>query len=256
VTIERLTREGRQQVEDFVTEEIPITIILNGQELVTLLCSPGNLKYLAVGFLASEGLIKGKEEIGQVLVDDRRGVVRVATTGEKKDAGDLLFKRLITSGCGRGASLSRAADASGLGKVTSEGRFSAAEILNLTRAFQQRSEVYRSTGGVHSAALCDNHSILVFAEDIGRHNAVDKVFGQAILEDIVIRDPALITSGRISSEILLKVAKRQVPFLISRSAPTNAGVILAGNLGITLVGFVRGVRMNVYAGGWRLTSGS
>jgi FdhD protein len=238
LTIERITREGRQEVGDFVTEEMPLTIILNNQELVTLLCSPRDLNYLAVGFLVSEGLLRGKEEIKSVLVDNRRGVARVETTGEKVDAGELMFKRLITSGCGRGASFSRAADAREVVKVTSESQISAAEVFNLTRVFQQRSQVYRSTGGVHSAALCDNKNILAFHEDIGRHNAVDKVFGQAILEGIATGDRALLTSGRISSEILLKVAKRRVPILISKSAPTNAGVSLARDMGITLVGFV------------------
>ncbi len=254
-TIERITREGRQEVEDFVTEELPLTIILNNQELVTLLCSPRDLNYLAVGFLASEGLLRDKEEIRNVLVDNRRGVVRVETTEEKADVDELMFKRLITSGCGRGVSFSRAADASKVVKVISDSRISSAAVFSLARVFQQRSQIYRSTGGVHSAALCDNRNILLFHEDVGRHNAIDKVFGQAILEGIDTADRAILTSGRISSEILFKVAKRRVPFLISKSAPTNAGVSLARDMGITLIGFVRGGRMNVYAHGGRVTSG-
>jgi len=228
---------------------------LNNQELVTLLCSPRDLNCLAVGFLASEGLLSGKEEIKSVLVDNRRGVVRVETTEEKVDVNELMFKRLITSGCGRGVSFSRAADASKVVKMISDSRISSAAVFSLARVFQQRSQIYRSTGGVHSAALCDNRNILLFHEDVGRHNAIDKVFGQAILEGIDTADRAILTSGRISSEILFKVAKRRVPFLISKSAPTNAGVSLARDMGITLIGFVRGGRMNVYAHGGRVTSG-
>lgn len=254
--IERVTREGRQEVEDFVAEEMPLTIILNNQELVTLLCSPEDLNYLAVGFLVSEGLLKTKEEIKRVLVDNHRGVVRVETTKENAEAGELIFKRLITSGCGRGASLSRAVNAGEMGKVTSEKKITAAEVFSLARDFQQRSQGYRTTGGVHSAALSDNQNILVFHEDIGRHNAVDKVFGQSILEGIATDDGTIIASGRISSEILLKVARQRVPVIISKSAPTDAGVSLAREMGITLIGFVRGGRMNVYAGGGRVTSGS
>jgi len=255
LTIERITREGKQEVEDFVTEEQPLTIILNNRELVTLLCSPIDLNYLAVGFLASEGLLESREEIKKVLVDKRRGVVRVETTVENTEAGELIFKRLITSGCGRGASFSRATDAREMVKATSNQRITATEVFSLAKDFQQRSQAYRSTGGVHSAALCDNRKILVFHEDIGRHNAVDKIFGQVILEGIATADRVIITSGRISSEITLKVVRRQIPLLISKSAPTDAGVSLARDMGITLIGFVRGGRMNVYAGGWRVSGG-
>jgi len=108
------------------------------------------------------------------------------------------------------------------------------------------------TGGVHSAALCDTESILVFSEDIGRHNAIDKIFGKCILKDMPTDGRIVITSGRISSEILLKVAKRNIPIIISKSAPTDLGVKLANDLGITLLGFARGKRTNAYANDWRI----
>ncbi len=252
VQIKRITREGSNDIEDILTREIPLTIILNNQELVTLLCSPSDLKYLAVGFLSSEGLLKGKDDIKKVLVDDQRGIVRVETGEDIDLANELLFKRMITSGCGRGASFYSVADAQGKTKVESQMSVSAVEILNLVKEFQHQSQIYRTTGGVHSAALCDAGSILVFNEDIGRHNAVDKVFGECILNDVPTDDRLIITSGRISSEILMKVSKRNIPVLISKSAPTNLGVKLANDLGITLIGFVRGSRMNVYANNWRL----
>ncbi len=125
----------------------------------------------------------------------------------------------------------------------------------MVKEFQDCSQVYRITGGVHSAALCDTGSILVFADDIGRHNAIDKIFGQSLLENIPTRDRIILTSGRISSEILLKVAKRNIPIIISKSAPTNLAVRLANDLGITLIGFVRGKRMNAYTNDWRIVRG-
>jgi len=252
VSILKFTETGSTGIEDMVAKESPLTIILNNRELVTLLCSPENLKYLAVGFLFSEGLLKSKDEIKKIIVDDRRGVVRVETEGDEELAGDALFKRFITSGCGRGASFYSAIDAQDQVKVESRLEISTPEVLALVHEFQHRSQVYRSTGGVHSAALCDIRDILVFNEDIGRHNAVDKIFGACILNDIATDDHILITSGRISSEILLKIARRNVPVIVSKSAPTNLGVRLANDLGVTLVGFVRGKRMNVYTHAWRI----
>ena len=139
-------------------------------------------------------------------------------------------------------------------KVESRTEISTPEVLALVNEVQHRSQIYRATGGVHSAALCDTKDILVFSEDIGRHNAIDKIFGECILNDIATDDHIIITSGRISSEILLKVAKRNVPLIVSKSAPTNLGVRLADDLGVTLVGFVRGKRMNVYTHAWRIAT--
>ncbi len=247
----RLTKESGSNIEEVFAREFPVTIILNNQELVTMLCSPVNLEYLAVGFLASEGLIQNKDEIKKILVDDDRGVVRVETVEAKELAQDILFKRIISSGCGRGASFYSAADAASQ-KVESQTEISTDEVFALVNEFQHSSEVYLATGGVHSAALCDRKSILVFSEDIGRHNAIDKIFGECLLKDIPTDDRIVITSGRISSEILHKVAKRNIPIIISISAPTNLGVKIADNLGVTLISSVRGKRMNVCTNDWRI----
>jgi len=254
VPILKLTEEGRNQADDIVVREFPLTIILNNQELVTLLCTPTHLDYLAIGFLSSEGLIESKGEIKKITVDEQRGVVRVETNEETKQVGELVFKRLITSGCGRGASFYSAADTIGLTKVESKTSISATEVFELVKDFQQRSQIFKTTGGVHSAASCDTKSILVFREDIGRHNAIDKIFGECVLTGMPTDGRVIITSGRVTSEILLKAAKRNIPLLVSKSAPTDMGVKLAGDLGITLIGFVRGKRMNVYANDWRVTS--
>jgi len=250
----RLTAEGGGEIEDAVARESLATIFLNGQELVTLLCSPQQLDYLAVGFLFSEGLLKSRDEIKKVKVDEPKGAVRVETKGEISADSRFFAKRLITSGCGGGATFYSVADAA-MPEVTSRQKISSADILNLVRAFQHGSPLFRETGGVHSAALCDRSKILVFSEDIGRHNAVDKVFGRCLLEDIPTADRLLLTSGRVSSEVLYKVARREVPIIISVSAPTSLGVKMAEKLGITLVGHVRGKRMNVYTHSWRIAAG-
>ncbi|MFC2020309.1 formate dehydrogenase accessory sulfurtransferase FdhD [Chloroflexota bacterium] len=252
IPITRFTEGSRDSIEDLVAREFPLTLILNNQELVTFLCSPKDLDYLAIGFLSSEGLLEKKDEIKKITVDDQRGVVRVETSEERAMADDLIFKRLITSGCGRGASFYSAADMQNQVKIDSKMKISADEVTSLVRDFQHQSQLYRTTGGVHSAALCDTRNILVFNEDIGRHNALDKIFGECLLKDIPSEGHLVVTSGRISSEMLLKVARRNIPIIISKSAPTNLGVKMADDLGITLLGFVRGKRINAYTNDWRI----
>ena len=248
----RLTKEDKSSIEEAVAREFPVTIILNDQELVTLLCSPKNLDYLVVGFLSSEGLLKSKDEIKKIVVDAQRGVVWLETEGNKGLTQDVLFKRIISSGCGRGASFYSTADVTSQ-RVESQMEISADEVFALVNEFQHGSQLYLATHGVHSSALCDRKSILVFNEDIGRHNAIDKIFGECILRDLPTDNHIILTSGRISSEILHKVAKRGIPIIISISVPTNLGVRIADSLGITLIGSVRGKKMNVYTNDWRVT---
>ena len=242
----RLHKGGSSIIDEVIASEFPLTIVLNDQELVTLLCSPSELRYLTAGFLLSEGLLTNKDDITSIMVDSVRGVVRVNTRYETEAIDELLFKRLITTGCGRGTAFSRAADTQVMAEVTSDSQISFPEVLKLTREFQRRSKLYLTTHGVHSAALCSGTQIIVFSEDVGRHNAIDKVFGRCLLEDIPMEGQIVVTSGRISSEILLKVAKRNVPIIISISAPTDVAVELADSMGVTLVSSVRGGRMNIF----------
>lgn len=247
-----IDREGSEIRTEWTAREFPLTIMLNGEQLVTVLCSPGNLEALAIGFLSSEGIIKGREEVTGLTLDDERGVIRIRTATDKTQDGKLFMKRVLTTGCGRGMAFYSYADLDRKKKVQSDLRVDPADVLVLSKGFQGASELYRATRGVHSAALCDARKILVFAEDIGRHNAVDKVLGRCLLEGIAVSDRILMTSGRISSEILFKTAGSGIPVLISKSAPTDMGVDLARELGITLIGYVRGGGMNVYAGEERI----
>jgi FdhD protein len=253
VPVLKLTEKDATSIEDIVAKESSLTVMLNDQDVVTLLCSPGDLKCLAVGFLFSEGLLKSKDDIKGITVDDQRGVVRVQTAADEQLANEELFKRFITSGCGKGTSF-YSAGGQGRRKVESTTRISASRLSALAMEFQHRSQIYRATGGVHSAALCDARNIILFSEDIGRHNALDKVFGRCVLDGVPADGRIIITSGRVSSEIVLKVAGRNVPIIASKSAPTDLGVKLAGSLGVTLVGFVRGKRMNVYTHAGRITT--
>ncbi len=244
--IVRMNGVAREPALDPVAKEQPLTIFLDDEELVTLLCTPSDLKYLAAGFLFSEGIIQTREDIHSLVVDEPRGMAWVKTGGDKEFVRELVSKRLVTSGCGAGATFYRIGDKVRCSMVTSRASFPPGDISRLMREVQHMAGVYRSTGGVHSAALSDGERVLAFCDDIGRHNAVDKVFGKCLLEGIEVKDRLIVTSGRVSSEVLLKVAVRSVPVIVSRAAPTVLAVRLADQLGVTLVGFARGARMNIY----------
>jgi len=248
----RVTREGKGSIETLVTKEFPVTIVLDDQELVTLLGSAQKPDCLAVGFLFSEGLLQDKNEIDGLVVDDVRGIVRVRTKSARAVDADFLFKRLITSGCGRGASFYSVADTESQ-KIESRLTVSPEEVFNLVNKFQHSSSGYLATHGVHSSSLCSKTGLVVSNEDIGRHNAVDKTLGECVLKSINTSDGILITSGRVSSDILHKVAKRGIPIVVSISVPTNLGVVLSDRLGVTLIGRVRGQKMIVYSHAWRVS---
>lgn len=233
--------------EDIVITEYPFTIFLNDEELITLLCSPKSLKHLTVGFLYSEGFISSILDIVDMKIDEEKGLAYVETKNRNSISGKLYRKRTITSGCGKGTLFYNVIDSFKSKKIENKLTISLEEIKVLVREFSRNSELFLSTGGVHSCALCNNNEILIFDEDIGRHNALDKVLGRAFIEEVPLTDKILLVSGRISSEMLIKTAKREIPILVSRSAPTSLAIELARELNITLIGFARGEKMNIYS---------
>ena len=245
--VTRLNRGVLETVEDMVIRESPLTIYFNDNELVTLLCTPEGMEELAIGFLTSEGLLKDPEDISKVKLDQEQGIIWVEAKQTDTIAQKLFLKRYITTGCGKGTTFYNIMDSALVKQPIGELTVSADDIFALMKKVQEDSELYRSTGGVHGAALAQDGKIVFFREDVGRHNAVDKLFGRCFLDRIPLEDKILLTSGRISSEILLKVAKRGIGVLVSRSAPTDLAVKLGQELGITIAGFVRGSRMNIYS---------
>jgi len=239
LSVMRVTGKGKREIEDIVVTEAQLTIVVNNRKLITLPCSPNDLQFLAIGFLFSKGILKGKEEITKVTLDDSKCIVWVET--EK----DNHLKPLSLS------AVYNAANSKVQSIVESHISVASRDIVSLIEEFQHRSEIFISTGGVHSVALCEKN-IVAFKEGVSRNNALDKFFGECILKDIPTEERMLVTSCRISSEILCKVAKRNIHILISKSAPTNLTVRLAAEVGITLIGFVRAKRMNVYANEWRV----
>ena len=252
LSILRITRTGAAKERDLVVREIPVTIFLNDVDLVTLFCSPNDLEYLAVGFLFAEGIIKGREDISSVFADKKDGVVWVETADRKKLRDNILVKRFITTGCGRGMSFVDSPRLRLALKSKSDFRIRASQVSELMKEFQKMSRIYRTTGGVHSAGLANASGIVAFNEDVGRHSAIDKILGETILKGMSTEGLILMTSGRVSSDVLVKAARGRIPIIVSRSAPTDLSVKVARDLRITLVGFARGSRMNVYSEGWRI----
>lgn len=252
VSVTRFVSGAKEEVKDAVACEYMLKIFVNGDELVSFLCSPKDLEYLVTGFIFSEGIIKSKADISELKIDYENGIASVKTTGPPALKSKTSSMGTIASGSARSAAEFARGDASLYPKITSKKLISPQFVSKLMKDFTQSSSVFKDTGGVHSAALASEDGILYFAEDIGRHNALEKVFGYSLANNISLKDKFILTSGRVSSEILLKTACRGVPFLISKSAPTDEGVKLAGGLGITLIGFVRGERMNIYSVNFRV----
>ncbi len=247
VNILRIKGENINEEEDILVIEYPFTIFLSDKEIITLLCSPKSLKELTVGFLYSEGFIDKLDNIEKIFIDEEKGLAYVNVKEEKPLVEKLQGKRTITSGCGKGTLFYNVLDSFKSKKIEKPLDIKIEEIKDLMREFNRKSELFLSTGGVHSCALCTKSGILIFEEDIGRHNALDKILGRAFLEGMDLSDKLVLTSGRISSEMLIKIAKRGVPAIISRSAATSLTVELARQLNITVVGFARGEKMNIYS---------
>lgn len=233
--------------EDYVIIEYPFTIFLNDNEFITLLCTPSSLEHLAIGFLHSEGLIKNREDVTKVRVDNEKGIAYVYTKNQSNISEKLYGKRTITTGCGKGTVFYNVVDSFRSKKIENNTKIDIRKITDLIRKFNKESKLFLKTGGVHSCALSDSENIIIFEEDIGRHNALDKIIGKVFMENIDVSDKMILTSGRISSEVLIKMAKVGIPIIVSRSAPTNLTLEIAKDLNITVIGFVRGDKMNIYS---------
>jgi len=234
----KVTGEGSQEVLDDIALEKRLLISVNGKELLRLYCSPSMIRELVTGLIAAEGILE-EEWCAERMSIEYGDEIKVDVPAGK----DIeLSGGTRTSGCVGGVTF--AGDA--VGGVHYEGRIERQHLISINNEFQRISEPYRLTGCIHSAALADEKRILVHAEDIGRHNAVDKLAGYCLLEHIPMDDKIMLVSGRLSSEMIQKCARWKVPIVASRTAPTLRAVELADRAGITLIGFLREKRFNVY----------
>lgn len=242
--INRYKQGELKNMEDCLVKEFPLTIYLNDIEYATLLCTPTDIEELVLGFLFSEYRIERKEDISQLIIDDDKGLVYV--TLQSKD--DLPFKmRYITSGCAQSTAFYKTEDAIRLHPVQTMSAVEATELLENMKRLNQSSETFKETGGVHVAGMMIDNQ-MTFMEDIGRHNAVDKLIGHMILRGIEGQNQVIYLSGRISSEMVLKCARYQIGMIVSRSAAMDRAVKIGEKLKVTIVGFARGQQMNIYCG--------
>ena len=233
-------------------QEVPLTIYLNGHNVVTLLCMGKHPKFLALGFLKSDGLITELKQLRDIRVEEgpERLAVHVETSHDPFQG--QVIERSITSGCGKGTNFSRNVETVAATTVASTLTVTAEQILQLITELHDRSTLYRVTRGCHNASLATPEGILIFREDIGRHNAIDMICGECFLGGMPADDKLIVSTGRIASEILMKVMRLGIPILVSASAATRFSVDLARKTNMTLVGMVEGDRIVVYNDGGRI----
>lgn len=247
--ITRINDKKKEVINDLVICEYALTIFVNEIEIAVLMCSPEFLEELTVGYLLYEGIIKNRDDYREIFINEKRGISYVKLVGEFDGTNS---SKIVFTGCGSGNTNSSILESLKDIKVRNDIYFDYEHLIKIARNFSDKSETFKKTGGTHSACLCDDKEILIFKEDIGRHNALDKIFGEALIRGISTDDKFIFASGRISSEMLLKSARAGVVVIISHSAPTNLAVNIATKLNLTLVGFVRGRRMNIYSGNERI----
>lgn len=228
-----------------VPVETPITLLINGRQWVTMLCTPARLSALALGFLYTSRVIASPDDVLYMRVCEEDGVIEVSLPeGPELDAA-LSRPRTLTSGCGGGTSFEAM---EGLTPVTSRVTVQPEDVLSAMHALHASAEGYKQSGGIHTCGLSDGAELLVIAEDVGRHNAVDKIVGECLWKGIDTAEKWLVSSGRISSEMALKAARLRVPVVISHTAPTSLAVDVARLLGVTLIGYAKAQKFNVYTG--------
>ncbi len=230
-----------------MTGERPLTIYLDKREIVTLMTLGSAPEWLTLGYLRNQGLVDNIEDIISVQVDWDVDAVAVTTSGNKKDLDQLMSRRLVTSGCGQGTMFGHVMDSLETLKLQCP-PFSAETIYKVLEGLREYNEVYKQAGAVHGCALCSDEHIDILIEDVGRHNAVDAISGWMWLNDVSGANKVFYTTGRLTSEMVIKVAQMQVPLLLSRSGVTEMGLRLADQIGIGMVARSKGRHFLVYSG--------
>jgi FdhD protein len=232
VEILRIHKGAKDTTFDEVIVEGSVRLEVDGRPYKTLICTPLEMEELVVGFLFADGVIDSIDDIDTIETFPGNQISILLTKKETANRAISVAKAPV--------------------KIESDVTFSAQEVFDRMKEFTGRSKLFLETGGVHSAAICDHRELQFFAEDISRHNAMDKVIGKALLARIDLSQTMVMTSGRIARDLALKAVKAMVPIVVSRSAPTDLAIQLAKASKLTLIGFVREDRMNLYCGEKRI----
>ncbi len=228
--------------EKAVIEEGLVCIYVNGAELATFMCTPHNLEELAIGFLRSERFIHSLDDIRLLTISAAERCVDIWLQDSNFSPPT---RRIVTSGCGGGVTFDDlSARQAGLESAMT---IQPAQIRELMQKLHLAGDLYNEVRGVHTSALSDGRNLLLVAQDVGRHNTIDRLWGQAMQRGIDTKDCVLLASGRISSEMLNKAAKMQIPIVISRTSPTSLSIELGRAWNITIVGYARGRNFRAYS---------
>ena len=231
-------------VERQVVQEYPLRLEVNGQDLATLIASPHQLNFLVVGFLRLQGFIQGLDDILSLGVCDDFGAARVRIRGEIPERLSLT----LTSGCGSGISFQLPSPPPKTAASDEpRTRYTPQQIFTLMRELSERAENYRAHGGIHSAAVGDGQQLLIYSEDLGRHNTLDRIAGEALFKNLDLHGTLLVTSGRVSTEMVAKAIRLGIVLIASRTSPTDMVIKMSEQAGITLLGYVRGDAFEVYS---------
>ena len=233
-----------------VVEERPLTIFLNSQEIVTSMTIGDHPKYLAVGFLSNQGMLRSDDELTGIDYDKELETV-IVRTARKTNYEEKLSKKIRTSGCAVGTVFGDMME--GMNSLTLPStRLKTSWLYALSHKINQTPSLYLEAGAIHGTVLCEKDTPLVYMEDVGRHNAVDKIAGWMRLNSVEASNKILYTTGRLTSEMVIKTASMGIPALTSRSGFTAWGVDIARQVGLTLIGRMRGQRFICLAGEARL----
>lgn len=243
----RIQDDARTEITDTVMCEYRLLLYVNGRHFTTLLCMERDLEVLALGHLCSEGLIRTIDDVQDIQTVD--GVVHITLRDDEMLNNSSAAVCTVTTAMDRQLPLAYSlCENAAKARIPDGVRFRLADVQQRAASFQNDSALFIATGGVHSCVLCAQDGVLLyFMEDLGRHNAFDKAIGAALRDGVDLMQSFLMTSGRIPSDMLIKAVNARIPMIVSRAAPTDAAIDMARKYGVTLCGFARGTRMNIYS---------
>jgi len=238
---------GCDVVSHWIVDEVPVTLYFNGEQMITLMCAGFHLDELAVGFFIAEGWIKNRDRVQGIEVDTERGIVNVRYDGPGGSKDKFWLKRAITSGCAKGSVLCEVLDELLENSIRSSLKLAAEGVWKFMNELNNLSSSSKRTHGVHNCLLASPSEVIYYRYDVGRHNALDMLVGRAFLDGLSLDDKLVVTTGRLTSEVVIKAAQVGIPILISRHAVTKLAVELASSLGITIIGYTRADRFTIYS---------